>query len=597
MTGPEGLIRVHVLEAPGGAGVDLERLIAEGWPQVSPSMDLEPRSSVAGAPNERFRAQRIVSYADDENRRFAQGVALHHVTQDRVYLVFVEGPTKAIDKRGAALRELLGSLEVDGANKLTVDPAARVPFDGAAQTRFFSFVAQARKDAGVPGVTVAVVTPEGSYVRGFGTTGLGPRARPVGPATQFMIGSITKSFSTALIATLVDDGKLSWTTPVKKAYAAFGLADDRADAMEMQHLFCACVGAARNDLEMLFEFSRKRPQDVFAEVKALELTTAFGEAFQYNNQLTAAGGYIAGHVATGGAPGLASYRTALRRRILDPLGMRDTQLSMASVVARGDHAVPHGVDAASNPEALPLELEAFVRPYAPAGALWSTADDMVKYLRFQLAQGKNEAGETVVSGPQLARTQTAGVPLSDALGYGMGWVVGTHRGLRVIEHSGGTMGFNSDVVVFPEIGVGFFISSNRSPASITKGVRARLLEVLFSLEPRAEAQLAHQLEEAKRQREALLATTDDTPVATELLGTYAHPRLGRVVVRRRGERTELDAGEWSAEVRNVRPDERDGAILVVTGPLRGLTVLADAEASTLTIRHQQKEYVLTKRSR
>src|SRR5690606_1872475 len=145
------------------------------------------------------------------------------------------------------------------------------------------------------------------------------------PDTQFMIGSITKSFSTLLLATLVDEGKLAWETKVKQVYPSFALGDERADTLQIRHLFCACVGAPRQDMELLFEFANKTPKDVFTEVAKMKLTTGFGETFQYNNQLTAVGGYVAGHVAEPRERDLArAYDKALRARVLDKIGMKDT---------------------------------------------------------------------------------------------------------------------------------------------------------------------------------------------------------------------------------------------------------------------------------
>lgn len=410
-----------------------------------------------------------------------------------------------------------------------------------------------------------------------------------------MIGSITKSFSTLLLATLVDEGKLRWEQPAKEAYPAFRLGD-RTDEVQMQHLFCACTGAARQDMELLFEFANKPPQAIFDDVANMKLTTAFGETFQYNNPLTAAGGYIAGMTATGLTKPNAAYAKALRARVLDKLGMADSGLDLERVRARGNYAMPHGLELSGETKVVPLEHEGFVMPVAPAGALWSTANDMAKYLALQL--GRGAVGETrIVSEENLERTQTVQAKVTNDAGYGMGWIVGSYRGLTAIEHSGGTIGFNSDLVFFPEIGVGLFIAGNRSPAAMTGAVRARLFELLFDLEPRSDGDHEQNIAELRRLIGLELTKTIDAPVADALLGTYDGGVLGAIQLVRDAEgRVVLDAGEWKGRLAVYDPKERPDALLLVSGPARGtaLQIVEREGKKALMIKHSQTDYVLTK---
>lgn len=267
----------------------------------------------------------------------------------------------------------------------------------------------------------------------------------------------------------MDEGKLRWDEPVREAYPDFRLADEaRTSAIQVQHLFCACVGARRQDMEMIFEFAGHKPADLFREISTMQLTTGFGETFQYNNQLTAAGGFIAGHAALPSEKDLSkAYARALRSKVLDKLGMKDSTLDQGEVLKRDNHAMPHRLDWGGDNEKVDLSMERFVDPIAPAGARWSTARDMGKYLQLQLARGVLPGGARLVSEANLGRTQTGQVKVSDKTSYGMGWLVGKYRGLNAIEHSGGTMGFNSDLVFFPDLGIGLFIVGNRSPTAIS----------------------------------------------------------------------------------------------------------------------------------
>src|SRR4029077_13477789 len=77
-----------------------------------------------------------------------------------------------------------------------------------------AYVARAMKTFDVPGIAVAIVK-EGKMVfaKGYGVRKLGDPT-PVDENTLFGIGSNTKAFTSAALATLVDAGRISWNDPV-----------------------------------------------------------------------------------------------------------------------------------------------------------------------------------------------------------------------------------------------------------------------------------------------------------------------------------------------------------------------------------------------
>ena len=71
-----------------------------------------------------------------------------------------------------------------------------------------------------------------------------------------MLASNTKSMTTLLLATLVDEGKLTWDTPVIAVMPDFKLGDpETTKQVLIKHLVCACTGLPRQDFEWLFEFT------------------------------------------------------------------------------------------------------------------------------------------------------------------------------------------------------------------------------------------------------------------------------------------------------------------------------------------------------
>src|SRR5207302_500420 len=157
-----------------------------------------------------------IHYDDDAQENVADAIVMQHAAKpERVYVLLITGPTKALAKRAAELGRIVTSLEVDDAKPIELDAAKAQPLDEARRAAFFAFVEEARGITGVPGAAVAVVTKDGAFTKGFGVRAEGAAAA-VDTGTQFMIGSITKSFSTLLIAGHVSEPKAK---DFAKAYA------------------------------------------------------------------------------------------------------------------------------------------------------------------------------------------------------------------------------------------------------------------------------------------------------------------------------------------------------------------------------------------
>jgi CubicO group peptidase (beta-lactamase class C family) len=173
-----------------------------------------------------------------------------------------------------------------------------LPLTGERRTTFETYVAEAINRFGVPGASVAVVQAgEVVYAQGFGVKALGG-TDPVTADTLMLIGSVTKSMTATMAATVVDDGWLSWDTPLVELLPRFAVADPQlTPRLTVADAFCACTGLPRRDLELLFNFDDFTPDQLIAQVAELQLTTPYGERFQYSNQMFAMGGYAAGAAA------------------------------------------------------------------------------------------------------------------------------------------------------------------------------------------------------------------------------------------------------------------------------------------------------------
>ena len=123
------------------------------------------------------------------------------------------------EKRGAQVALIFGRLLPKGYARESFAGKKANTLDAARLAELGRFVETGQKELGVPGVSVGIVQ-DGKVVfaGGFGVRELGKPAK-VDADTLFMIASNTKALTTLLLAKLVDEGKLTWDTPVTSAPA------------------------------------------------------------------------------------------------------------------------------------------------------------------------------------------------------------------------------------------------------------------------------------------------------------------------------------------------------------------------------------------
>src|SRR5215212_8894728 len=334
---------------------------------------------------------------------------------------------------------------------------APLALTGDRQAEFESYIASMLATTRVPGAAVAVVqNGEVVYQQGFGVRELGG-SEPVTPETLMMIGSITKPMTATMAAMVVDAGDATWDTPVVDLLPAFAVADpELTRRLSLRNAFCACTGLPQRDPEFLFNSTTLTPERLITSVRDFPLTAPLGEQFQYSNQMFAIGGYAAASAAQGKTDLYDAYVSSMQRRLLDPLGMSRSTFGLDRVFVSGNCAEPHGLDLAGAYHPVSLEDDQrYVTAVAPAGALWSSASEMARFVQLELATGLAPDGTRVVSQANLEVTWQPQVTIpapanpdlppefvSMAQGYALGWVVGEYGGQRLLWHSGGTSGFS-----------------------------------------------------------------------------------------------------------------------------------------------------------
>jgi CubicO group peptidase (beta-lactamase class C family) len=386
----------------------------------------------------------------------------------------------------------------------------------------------------VPGCAVAAVK-DGQTVlaAGWGQRDL-DTGLPVTPDTLFAIGSTTKAFTAATVGALVDDGLLDWERPLPDYLPELRLHDPVVtDRLTVVDLLSHRSGLPSHDLVWVGHPDRSRAELV-RRLRFLPLSKDLRQAFQYCNLGYLAAGYAVEVLS--GRP----WEDFLTTRLLTPLGMGRSNLSVDDMTADPDHATAYerrqGVVG-------PVPQRP-VTALAPAGAINSCAADMARWLLAQLGGGQVE-GRAVMSSDTVARqhaphivlTEDRTFPASTRHAYGLGWLLGRYRDNRLLEHAGGIDGFQTECMLLPDAGIGVAVMTNTSSSLMAPVVAYRVLDELLGLEPldwfsefkaRFDTLMAG-MREAREVRRVVA----DAPLPRPLqayAGEYEHPGYGTVTV-------------------------------------------------------------------
>jgi CubicO group peptidase (beta-lactamase class C family) len=569
--------------------------IESGWKLVQPKFDRKIEHTANPPPREGWDEVVQTTYeTTTQESRAVIGIARRKA--DLWYVSLIDGTKAALCRRGAQLMTTIISLKPKGVEKKSFKGRTAKALDGERIRAFETFVEEARTAAKVPGAAVAVVR-DGKVIfeKGFGVRELG-KSELVSPRTLFMIGSITKSLTTLLMARLVDEGRLTWTTPMTQLLPSFAIGDaDSTRKLTLANTVCACVGLPRQDLEFLFEYAKFTPEMRVAGMRTMKPTTDFGETFQYSNSMVSAGGFAAAHVLNPKGNLGPVYDAAMKSRVFDAMGMKSTTLDF-SVAKRMEHASPHGETIKLEYVPIPLSDEEGVVTVRPAGGAWSNVSDMARYVLTELANGKTPEGTRVVSETNLFKRREPQVKITDDLDYGLGLFIENDHDVRIVHHGGNNMGFTSDMFFSPDHGIGAVVLTNAGGANaFCRAVRRKLLEILFDGREEArqnlEFSMKHEQERTAKELEKVVLVPEMTWLSS-LVGTYHNDGLGKVWIRTEGKMGIFDAGEWKTTF--GKKTEPDGTVkIVLTGAsLAGLELVLERKDGrvTLTLDAVQQKY-------
>lgn len=596
VTAPEGDLDIAVIEV--GPAENALAAATAAWQAYDPAAHRAVELTAPAASESGWDQRVSIQYVSSPSEQLTVS-ALALRQGDSWTVVIVNGAQSTANMRSAAVSLARDSVQAEGyePEDFSNQTAHRLTPERIALLR--DFVADAAEMLNVPGVGLALIDQgEVVWEGGVGVRELGGNA-PVDAHTRFMIASNAKGMSTLLLSILVDRGALGWDQPVVELYPSFRLgSDSTTEATLVRHLLCACTGLPRKDWGFILADQDTPASDVFRQLAETEPTSAFGELFQYNNNLAAAAGYVGGALAHPDMELGAAYDLAMDELIFQPLGMVDTTFDFTEGES-GNWAPPHGLDVDGHQTVMSNHFNRSVFPYRPAGGAFSTASDMARYVQLELSKGLTPDGERLVSEENLLARRERGVQVGEGVWYGMGLFDEEHWGVPVVTHGGTLLGYHSNWYALPDANVGAVILTNADTGSaMLRPLLRRLIEVLYDGHPEAmsqiEAAAARWDAQAQVRREGL-TIPGDPDILGMLATTYESPGLGTLSIFEHDGQTWIEAGSIRAPL--ATRENPDGTISIVSaGP--GIISL-EAEVGTengvrsLTVRDSQHQYRYT----
>jgi CubicO group peptidase (beta-lactamase class C family) len=336
----------------------------------------------------------------------------------------------------------------------------------------------------VPGLAIAVVRNDSViHARGYGVRELGGADR-VDEHTLFAIASTTKAFTAAALGMLVDEGTLGWDDHVSRWLPEFQLVDPFITrSLTVRDLLTHRSGIARSDnIWIAAPYDRG---EILRRARHLPVAGAFRSEYGYHNVMYIAAG------ETVAAATSQSWDDFLEQRIFRPLGMTRSTSRAAVVETRGNVATSHSRD----------DGRVVIMPrrnydnIGGAGAVFSSAHDLARWLRLQLGRGEFDGKRLIEAGtvremhaPQtVMRADTVAermFPGTNFRAYGLGWNLQDYDGHKIVHHSGTINYTRTHVAMVPDRNIGVAVIANLSTSDLQRAVMLRVIDALLGLPPR-----------------------------------------------------------------------------------------------------------------
>jgi len=396
----------------------------------------------------------------------------------------------------------------------------------------------------VPGIAVGIIK-DGKLVlgKGYGVTNIHTKQK-VDANTLFGIASNSKSFTSAALAILVDEGKIKWDDPVTKYLPEFKMYNDYVtQAFTIRDLLThrSGLGLGAGDLMIWPDGHNFTPKDIVSNIQYLKPVSGFRTKYDYDNLLYVIAGEVIEKVSG------SSWCDFVETRLMRPIGMNNSAASWTRLKDTTNTIVPH-VPTDGALEVIPRYTNHI---FDAAAGLYASVNDLSQWLIVQMNDGVYGENQRLFSKAQhdeMWKPQTI-LPLGNPApyktlfkNYGLGWRLEDINGHLQVSHTGGLDGIVTQTLMIPDIKLGIIVLTNQQngPAftAISNTIKDRYLGLTHPDHVAA-------LSDERKQRESnadkitdeVWATVDQNLknktlkiAAKNYVGTYKDPWFGAISI-------------------------------------------------------------------
>ncbi len=331
------------------------------------------------------------------------------------------------------------------------------------------------KKTGVPGLALGVVYKgEVVFAKGYGVRKVG-RPEKISPQTVFQIASLSKAVASTVVSGAVGRNGLSWDDPIVKYLPEFSMGDPYVTKhVSIADMFSHRRGLPDHAGDIMEDLGFSRSQ-ILAKL-GLVPQGPFRAQYEYTNF-----GLTAGAVAAARSQGL-DWETLSQRVLYGPVGMRSTSSTYAQLLRESNRAALH---VRVNGKWV-AKYQRNADAQSPAGGVNSSLDDMLKWLRLQLAGGELNGRPLIPAAALLTshRPHYVSGPADTFTGrfsaYALGFNTSADAAGRLrLSHSGAFgLGAGTAFEMLPSADLGIIGLTNGTALGVPESLNATFFDIV-----------------------------------------------------------------------------------------------------------------------
>ncbi len=332
------------------------------------------------------------------------------------------------------------------------------------------FIQREMAEKQLPGLSIAIVDDQQIvWSEGFGMAD--PKAKkPATPETEYRIGSVSKLFTDIGIMQLVERGKLNLDAPITDYLPDFHPKNPFGTPVTLRQLMSHRSGLLREPpVGNYFETSEPSLAATVHSLNDTELVFAPNTHTKYSNAAISVVGDV---LETYSHQPFAKY---LKAAVLDPMGLSHSSFQPEpAIVENLAKAQMWTYDGRVS------EAPTFQLGMAPAGSMYSNVIDLGRFISVLLAHGKTSNGE-ILKPETLAHMWSPQFPNARGRVFGLGFVVSSMDGHRMVGHGGAIYGFSTTLGLLPDDKLGVvLVATKDSSNAVTDHIGEEALRVLLA---------------------------------------------------------------------------------------------------------------------